>query len=229
MSYADRNSNPNQKFLTGGIVALIQGGVALALINGFAVTMLKTDPPRRTEGVQINLDPLPLPPPPPQPETKVEQPKLIDPVITTTIPPIKIPTAVETPTLVQSATPASSGTPEGTVIDPFPQPSSTPSPRFQPRGAMPRNDPSTWVTTLDYPTSELRAEHQGTVRFRVDVDARGRVGQCSILSSSGYSGLDEATCKYVTRRARFEPATNADGQASAGTYMGTIRWIIPRD
>lgn len=226
MSYADRNSNPNQKFLTGGVVALIQGGVALALINGFAVTMFKPEPQKNPEGIMVRLNP---PPPPPKPQTEQEQPKLIDPVITTSIPPIKIPTAIETPTPVQSATPTSSGTPDGTIIDPIPQPSSTPSPRFQPRGAMPRNDPSSWVTTLDYPTNELRAEHQGMVRFRVDVDARGRVAQCSILSSSGYSGLDEATCKYVSRRARFEPATNADGQASAGTYMGTIRWIIPRD
>ncbi|WP_395392907.1 energy transducer TonB [Novosphingobium sp. BL-8A] len=226
MSYVDRNSNPNQKFLTGGVVALIQGGVALALINGFAVTIFQSEPKPRTEGVMVHLDP---PPPPPTPTSKPEQPKSIDTVITTTHTVLKDPTTTTQPTDLPSLPPVATGTPTGTALDPFPQPSTTPSPRFQPRGAMPRNDPGTWVTTQDYPAGELRAEHQGMVRFRVDVDARGRVGQCTIMSSSGYSGLDEATCKYVSRRARFEPATNADGEASAGSYMGTIRWIIPRD
>ncbi|WP_395329096.1 energy transducer TonB [Novosphingobium sp. BL-8H] len=227
MSYVDRNSNPNQKFLTGGIVALIQGGVALALINGFAVTMLQSGPKHHTEGVMVHLDP--PPPPPPQPMTQPEQPKLIETIATTTHSDIVKPTTSEQPTTVPTTLPTTTGTLDGDLITPFPQPSTTPSPRFQPRGAMPRNDPSSWITTQDYPTSELRAEHQGMVRFRVDVDARGRAGQCTILSSSGYSGLDEATCKYVSKRARFEPATNADGEAAAGSYMGTIRWIIPRD
>ncbi|TCM17108.1 protein TonB [Novosphingobium sp. PhB165] len=226
MSYADRNSNPNQKILTGGIVALIQGGVALALINGFAVTIFRTDPPPHLQGQQIQLEPLPKPTETPSP--KHDTPRLSDPVITAPIPQIAVPTAKDFPVPTQTETlPLSSGTPDGIRIDPAP--TATPSPRFQPRGALPRNDTSSWVTTLDYPTADLRAEHQGTVRFQLDVDARGRVSQCSIVSSSGYSGLDEATCKFVSRRARFEAATNADGDAVAGTYMGTIRWIIPRD
>lgn len=227
MSFVDRNSNPNRKVLTGGLVALIQGGVALALINGFAVTIFQTEHRPRTEGVMVPLAPPPAPPPTPSAQPETARP--IDTVLTTTHSEIAKPTTSEQPSAVPFTLPTTTGTLDGTTLDPFPQPSSTPSQRFQPRGAVPRNDPAGWITTQDYPTSELRAEHQGTVRFRVDVDARGRAGQCTILASSGYSGLDEATCKYVSRRARFEPATNADGEAAAGSYMGTIRWIIPRD
>lgn len=42
--------------------------------------------------------------------------------------------------------------------------------------------------------------------------------------------VKKATCKYVTRRARFEPASNGDGEKVTGAYSGTIRWvIIPKD
>jgi protein TonB len=232
MSYADRHStesygaNANQKALTGGIVALIQGGLVLALVNGFAVTMFKSDPPKHTEATQIKLEPIPMPPPPEpkvQPDQPVDQPLL-------TAPAPRIPVPVNDPVQVATTTPTASPTAFETerVAIALPTPTETPA-RFQPKGALPRNAASGWVTTQDYPTADLRAEHQGSVRFRLDIDANGRVGQCSIVASSGFTGLDEATCKYVSRRARFEPATNADGQPVAGNYLGTIRWIIPRD
>lgn len=226
MSYVDRNSNGNQKALTGGIVALIQGGLVIALVNGFAVTLFRSEPPRNPEATQIRLDPIPVPSPEPkvQPEHQTEQP-----LITAPAPRIPIPSVdpIPTTTTIPTASPTSYEVGEKVAVA-LPTPTETPAP-FQPRGALPRNAASGWVTTQDYPTADLRAEHQGSVRFRLDIDARGRVSQCSIAMSSGYTGLDEATCKYVSRRARFEPATDADGQAVAGSYLGTIRWIIPRD
>lgn len=227
MSYTDRNSNGNQKALTGGIVALIQGGLVLALVNGFAVTMFKSDPPKRPEATQIKLEPLPVPPAP-EPKTVPDQ-QVDQPMLTAPIPRLPLPTNEPLPvaTTLPTAVPTSFDSREKIAVA-LPTPTETPA-LFQPRGALPRNDASGWVTTQDYPTAELRAEHQGSVRFRLDVDARGRVSQCAVVTSSGYAGLDEATCKFVSRRARFDPATNADGQSVAGSYLGTIRWIIPRD
>ena len=229
MSYVDRSSSSNQKFLTGGVVALIQAGVALALINGLAITMLKPSPGPRLSGEQIRLTP---PPPPPEvkPSAQPETRQIQDTVLTAPRPELKIPTTSDFKVSNQPEGPVSTatGSSQGdTFVTPTPTPS--PSQRFQPVGALPRNNPGSWVSTQDYPTTDLRAEHQGVVRFRLDIDARGRVGQCTIVSSSGYSGLDEATCKNVSRRARFEPATDADGQTVGGSYMGTIRWVIPRD
>lgn len=229
MSYVDRHSKEadnSRKILTSGVVALIQGGLVLALVNGFAVTLLKSDPPRRPEATQIRLDPMPVPPPEPKarPDQAVDQPLL-------TAPARRIPIQVNDPVEVAATIPNAAPTPfEPAEKLAFVQPTPTETPvRFQPKGAMPRNAASGWVTTQDYPTADLRAEHQGSVRFRLDIDAQGRVSQCSIVASSGFTGLDEATCKYVSRRARFEPATNADGQPATGNYLGTIRWIIPRD
>jgi len=104
-----------------------------------------------------------------------------------------------------------------------------PPPRVQPKGATPRGNPANWATTNDYPTRALREEREGTTGFRVTVGPDGRVTSCDITSSSGSSDLDEATCSNVTRRARFNPATDGEGQPTSGSYSNRVRWVIPKD
>lgn len=229
MSYVDRNSSGNQKAFTGGAVALIQAGIALALINGFTVNVLKSDPPHRTDAINVPLDPLP---PPPSAEPK-QQDKLVERQIATPVPRIRIETAIPNNTPAAVNTDTTLGNPTGDMAGDTTDfstlaPPET-SPRFQPRGAIPRNNAATWVTTQDYPSAELRAEHQGIVRFRLDIDSAGRVSSCVVVNSSGFSGLDEATCKVVSKRARFQPATDANGAISTGSYSGAVRWVVPRD
>ena len=65
--------------------------------------------------------------------------------------------------------------------------------------------------------------------FRLTVGTDGRVSECSVTSSSGSSTLDAATCKLITRRARFTPAKDADGNPVTDTYSNRIRWQIPED
>ncbi len=98
---------------------------------------------------------------------------------------------------------------------------------FEPVVAKPRNDPANWVSTNDYPTRDIRQGNEGTSRFLLNVSAQGKVMGCRITQSSGHHGLDAATCKSVARRARFEPATDANGARIASTYSGSIRWVIP--
>jgi len=52
---------------------------------------------------------------------------------------------------------------------------------------------------------------------------------CSVTSSSGSPDLDDATCANVTRRARFNPATDGEGQPTSGSYSNRVRWVIPKD
>jgi protein TonB len=61
------------------------------------------------------------------------------------------------------------------------------------------------------------------------VGADGKVSSCQVTSSSGSPDLDEATCSNVTRRARFNPATDGEGQPTSGSYSGRVRWVIPED
>ena len=50
-----------------------------------------------------------------------------------------------------------------------------------------------------------------------------------MTSSSGNADLDTATCTYATRRARFTPATDENGQPTSGTFAGRVKWVIPQD
>jgi protein TonB len=81
----------------------------------------------------------------------------------------------------------------------------------------------------DYPAAALRAEQEGRVGFRLDIDRRGRVTACSITASSGSPALDSTTCRLLVVRARFEPARNRKGKAVADSFSGRIVWALPAE
>jgi len=103
----------------------------------------------------------------------------------------------------------------------------TETPTFAPKAAAPLGNPGDWIGEADYPAAELRAGHAGTTRFRLTIGADGRVSGCEVSASSGWAGLDEATCRLVSARARFRPATDATRAATAGRFSSAIRWVIP--
>ncbi len=96
-----------------------------------------------------------------------------------------------------------------------------------PRGAIPK-DGASWISTDDYPSAALREGRQGTSRFTVKVGEDGRVVECQIVGSSGSPDLDEAACAAMKRRARFEPALDAEGKPTTGTYASVMQWRIPQ-
>jgi TonB family protein len=98
-----------------------------------------------------------------------------------------------------------------------------------PRAATPRGNPSSWATTDDYPMLGTINHWEGTTAFRLDVGRDGRVATCQVTSSSGYALMDVATCRHITRRARFNPALNEDGNPIIGRYANRIRWVLPSD
>jgi protein TonB len=56
----------------------------------------------------------------------------------------------------------------------------------------------------------------------------GRVQSCTVTSSSGHADLDDATCKNIQRRARFDPALDSNGQPTSGSWSSRVRWQIPK-
>ena len=98
---------------------------------------------------------------------------------------------------------------------------------FNPRAPKPMSYPGSWVMTADYPTDSLRANEQGSTGFTVTVDTQGRVKDCRVSASSGSLRLDEATCRLVTQRARFTPATDSKDNPIEGTYSNRVRWVLP--
>jgi TonB family protein len=93
--------------------------------------------------------------------------------------------------------------------------------RTPPRGNLAR-----FVTNNDYPASALRRHAQGTVVFRLHIDATGRVGDCAVVESSGDADLDATSCRVMRQRARLEPATGQDGSPIPVTFIGCITWRI---
>lgn len=221
MAYIDQRTGKNQRAAIMGVVALLQGAAIVALINGLAVTFITRPPPERPQGEQIKL----TPPPPIEPE-----------VLPTQAPQLDDRRIIETP-----RPPLDLGGSRDTIVDPFPQPPLPPVPQDPidirpkptasplPIAAKPRNAPGGWATSNDYPARDLREGNQGVSSFTLTIGPDGNVQSCAITRSSGFAGLDKATCDNVSRRARFEPATDGSGNRISGSYSSSIRWRIPQD
>lgn len=220
MAYVDRGSG-NQRAVTIAAVAALHGVAIYAIVTGLGVKYIKE---KIVELSATNI-PVEVPPPPPQPpqvepSTAPEQ--------TTPRPLVNVhPDRGDTRTLpleppgLPMPGPLPSAQPEPQPLPP------EPTPTFMPRAARPANAASGWVTTEDYPARDQREGNEGLARYTLAIGANGKVQSCVITQTSGFAGLDEATCKYVSRRARFDPATGPDGQRVAGSYSGTVRWVMP--
>lgn len=223
MSYLNRAHDPRRKSAAVAGAVVVHALIGLVLVKGLSFVGDGTLPER----LKSTFIPVPpeLPPPPPTSEVVPDVPKAPDivapkPLIDLT-PPTMIqpkefdPAVISDPVVLPRPTPG--------LVTPQPRP----QPSFAPKRAAPRNDSSRWVVTEDYPSKAIREGAEGVAGFRVVVGSDGRVDACEITASSGNAQLDEATCKNVTRRARFEPATDGNGQKVVGSYSSTVRWELP--
>lgn len=90
----------------------------------------------------------------------------------------------------------------------------------------PLSNPANWLSPADYPASMINRGKQALVNFRLSVSAQGLPTACEIQSSYNDKLFDEATCKALTRRARFSPALDGKGQPVPSFYLNTVRWIM---
>lgn len=215
MAYADQEMSGN-RIASFVVVALLHVLVGYALVTGLAYEAVQ-QVVKKVTTVDIKKDE-PKKEPPPPPKKAATPPPIV-------APPPKINVNV-TPPPVQTVVTPPPATPPPIVAPPAPVPA---APRVQPRQPTPKGNPANWATTNDYPTRALREEREGTTSFRVTVGPDGRVTGCSVTSSSGSPDLDDATCQNVTRRARFNPATDGEGQPTSGSYANRVRWVIPKD
>jgi protein TonB len=222
MAYADQQMSGN-RVIAIIIVALIHVAVGYALITGLAYSAAKKLVERVTT-VDIEEPPPPKDEPPPPPPKDTAPPPPVDPP-----PPISIapaPPPIQTqPTIPPPMPPALRVPPPAPVAAPPPPP---PPPRFSPKSPEPRGNPGSWANSNDYPSRALREEKEGVTRFTVQVDSSGRVSSCSVTGSSGTPELDSTTCSLITRRARFKPATDGNGNPTTGSWSSAVRWEIPK-
>lgn len=219
MAYADQEMSGN-RVTAFVIVALIHLVVGYALVTGLAYEGVR-QVIKKVTTVDIKKDEPKKDEPPPPPKKQAAPPPIVAPP-----PKVNINAAPPPITTVVTPPPAAPMVP---IIAPPAPVIAPPAPRVQPKAAQPRGNPGNWATTNDYPTRALREEREGTTSFRVTVGPDGRVTSCDITSSSGSDDLDAATCSNVQRRARFNPATDGEGQPTTGSYSNRVRWVIPKD
>jgi protein TonB len=220
MAYADQQASGN-KIVSLVIVALIHIVVIYALVTGLAYSAVKTVA-EKLNVVDVQEEVVePEEPPPPPPDQPITPPPVVTPPPIVRTPPTTAPviTTTNTPPPVFTPTP---------IVAPPPPPPAAPPPPSKASGASPRGNPGSWATPNDYPARALREERAGTTRFRVTIGPDGRVTNCEITGSSGHADLDEATCKNVSRRARFKPALDQAGNPISDTYSNAVRWEIPK-
>ena len=76
----------------------------------------------------------------------------------------------------------------------------------------------------DYPPLSRERGEQGVVMLQLAVDASGRLGEVSVLQSSGFSRLDKAA-RAAVQRWRFQPAIE-NGQPVAAQLTLPVRFAL---
>lgn len=226
MNYATTANRPNPLAALGALG--VPAAVGAVLVVGLAVTATISQEQGRTIGVFVPIEPPiePLPPEKPVPDAKPNTSSITPQV--TDIRPVPRP---DTPFVFESGASDPIGTlPDmGETLGPvdFGVPDPRPSPIVDPIAASPRGNPGGWVMDTDYRPSWINRGFEGIAQFSLSIDASGRVSDCTITGSTGHAQLDRATCELVSKRARFNPARDANGEKVAGRYTNAVRWTIP--
>lgn len=92
---------------------------------------------------------------------------------------------------------------------------------------VPSQNPGSWVSSDDYPMHLLDRGVQGIIQFRLLIDADGKVGACHIQQSTRPAEFDKKVCDIMSRRARFDPALDAQGRPIKSYWRSTFRFAIP--
>jgi len=203
-------------------VGLLHGVAIWAIASGFAggvVTIMRDT--LKAQQWKDDVTIVPVAPPEVKPSAKAVETELVVPKSQITLAPLDPGVVIREIDKVVIA-------PAGElVIQPRTQLSPSPSPSFAVRAAAPMSAPGSWVSDRDYPSAAIRAEREGTTRFRLTIGPDGRVTGCEVTGSSGSADLDAATCAKVSARAKFTPALGGDGMPTSGSFSSAVRWVLP--
>lgn len=214
MAYADQSIS-SRKVISIGLVAALHALLGYAFITGLAFNVIKkvsTD--LKTFDVEEAPPPKAAPPPPP-PKTVVQPPPVVTPPPIVQVQTVTAPQVISVPVAPPIHV-------EAPVAPPAP-------PVSQAVRATPRGNFQNLMSTDDYPSSSLRNNEEGTVGYRLDVGADGKVTACAVTQSSGHPLLDDTSCRLLQRRARFNIGKDAAGNATTSVYNGRFTWKIPKD
>jgi protein TonB len=92
------------------------------------------------------------------------------------------------------------------------------------RGPQAHGTAASLFSKDDYPAAAAGTGAHGKVVARLTIDTTGRVAGCTIMQSSGYGVLDQATCSILRRRARYGPGIDKHWQPVVSTVTESIVW-----
>jgi protein TonB len=218
-------------------VALVQGGLVVALLSGFQVDVARTrDSVERLIDISLPAPPPPVRPPPPQPAPARHQAEAA-PKAAPTAPgglpghqPSHAAPAPKPVIAIRPSAPASGGgTGSGPALG------SGAGGGTGGNGYGSDDDGGTdleqiagEITSRDYPGDLRRAGIGGRVSFVFKVEPNGRVGRCTVTRSSGVPELDALTCRLVQQRFVYRPSTDRFGRPVEDEVDGEHDWIAGR-
>lgn len=100
------------------------------------------------------------------------------------------------------------------------------------RGPFPPNrnvtpiSPASWIRGEDFRRVPAFSG-DGKLTYSLLVNEQGRVEECSVLKSTGSRRLDGRVCRSLQQRARFEPATDKNGNAVESTFSSVVEFAQP--
>lgn len=95
------------------------------------------------------------------------------------------------------------------------------------RPASPTKSPSKWIMSSDYPSNMLVSGQPAIIEFRLSIGTDGVPTHCHIQATTRPKAFDDAVCKSVMRRARFDPALDSEGKPIPSFYRNTVHFQIP--
>ncbi|QDP19915.1 energy transducer TonB [Sphingomonas xanthus] len=229
MTYARRKAIGTNRTAAVIVVALIHVALGYALVTGLAYTTIERAVEKlKTFDVEETPPPPPEEPPPPPPEAVAETPPPVvapPPIVRTrpAPPPVAVVRQAPPPIITPTAPPAPPR-PAPVVRRPPPPPPPPPVKTVPPRSAV--GDLPRLFSADDYPNSAIRRDEEGTVAVVLTVGTSGRVTKCDVTRSSGSASLDSATCRILSSRAKFKPATDNRGKPVVDKVRQRIRWEL---
>jgi TonB family protein len=80
--------------------------------------------------------------------------------------------------------------------------------------------------TAAYPSLSRRLDEQGSVTLRYDVDAKGAIGNVTLLQTSGFDRLDRAALACVANLWRSQPAQSAGQPIASPNHVARVDFYI---
>jgi protein TonB len=178
-------------------IVLLHAGFFWALTHGVTIDSIKLPPPVIAKFLP-DKKPEVVPPQPPEPPR---------PGISSVVDPLPMPPPVDYREEQSERAPTA-----GPQID-KPPTARTEGPGEGPRIIEPELDARYPFSEPEYPVSEIRQGHEGTVLLALQILPNGRVGDVRIERSSGYLKLDASAAREA-RKWRMKPGTS-DGKTAA--------------